>query len=73
MWTGNSLGPTYLSDLLSSYGCDTTRLAVPVTQRVVGDGAFSFLGTKLWNDLPIFIRHACLFLILFVTVFWYGS
>ena len=36
----NSLGPTYLSDLLSSYGCareglrssrDTTRLAVPVT------------------------------------------
>ena len=63
----NSLGPTYLSDILSHYNCkrtglrssqDKTRLSVPVNRRVIGDSSFSFLGPKLWNALPIFIRIA---------------
>jgi hypothetical protein len=63
----NSLGPSYLSDVVSLYQCaraglrsskDKTRLAVHVNKRAIGSTAFSHMGPRLWNDLPIFIRTA---------------
>ena len=63
----NRLGPMYLSDVMSQYACareglrssrDTTRLSVPVNRRVIGDSSFAYIGPRLWNNLPIFIRTA---------------
>ena len=36
-----------------------SRLAVHISNRAIGTTAFSYLGPKLWNDLPIFIHMAC--------------
>ena len=64
----NSLGPSYLSNAVRHYHCahaglrsskDTIRLAVHINNRAIGTTAFSYLGSKLWNDLPIFICAAC--------------
>ena len=63
----NSLGPSYLSNAVPHYHCargglrsskDTTRLAVHINNRAIGTTAFSYLGPKLWNDLPILNRTA---------------
>ena len=63
----NSLGPQYLSDTVSLYHCarsglrsstDTTRLSTQNNKRAIGATAFSYIGPKLWNKLPVSIRTA---------------
>ena len=57
--------PTYLQDLIKLYNSgrkglrssqDSTRLSIPKSKRSFGDKAFSVLGPRLWNDLPIALR-----------------
>ena len=36
----------------------TLRLDVPITKRIVRDSAFSVIGAKLWNGVPLDIRQA---------------
>ena len=64
----NSKGTSYLSNAVSHYHCararlrsskDTICLAVHINNLAIGTTAFSYLGSKLWNDLPVFIRTAC--------------
>jgi hypothetical protein len=59
--------PAYLQDLLKIYhpgraglrsAHDTMRLVVPATKKGFGDSAFSVMGPKLWNNLPIVIRQS---------------
>lgn len=59
--------PVYLSDLISKYcsgrrglrsAQDIFRLTIPKTKRSFGDKSFSFLGPRLWNNLPSSIREA---------------
>ena len=54
-------------DAVSYYHCalagfrsfkDTICLAVNINNCAIGTAAFSYLGPKLWNDLPIFICTA---------------
>ncbi|XP_072023050.1 uncharacterized protein [Amphiura filiformis] len=61
----NDQAPSYLTDCITIYesgrpglrsAADTTRLAIPRNHRVVGGGAFSIAGPKLWNNLPSSIR-----------------
>lgn len=62
----NGLAPRYLSDLLVRYAptrslrsTDQLLLVVPKTKhKLRGDRAFSVLGPKLWNELPLYIRQA---------------
>lgn len=62
----NGLAPRYLSDLLVTYSpsrslrsTDQHLLVVPKTKRKLrGDRAFSVLGPRLWNELPLYIRQA---------------
>jgi hypothetical protein len=35
---------------------DVSRLTIPAAKRSYGDKAFSVLGPKLWNDLPVSVR-----------------
>ena len=37
---------------------DPLRLKVPITKRIVGNSAFSVIGAKLWNDVPLHVRQA---------------
>ena len=65
--------PSYLRNLLTTYepgraglrsSRDMLRLAVPSTKRVTGESAFSVLGPRLWNSLPLELRHlpsVCIF------------
>ena len=62
----NGLVPPYISELLHSYNparclrsADQLLLEVPRAKRKLrGDRAFSAVGPKLWNDLPLHIRQA---------------
>ena len=62
----NSLAPAYLTDkikrlqpLRSLRSCDGYKAIVPLVHKVrLGDRAFSIIGPKLWNSLPIVIRSA---------------
>ena len=65
--------PPYLRTLLTIYepgrpglrpSSDMLRLAVPPTKRATGESAFSVLGPRLWNSLPLKLRQAssvCIF------------
>ena len=65
----NGSSPQYLTSQISLYSSqnisrhylrsskDVTKLHVPKTYRSVGDGAFSVMGPRLWNTLPISIRE----------------
>ena len=67
----NGSSPDYLSSDISLYSTisnskhflrsltDHTRLNIPKTYRSTGDRAFSVIGPRLWNKLPIYIREAC--------------
>ena len=59
--------PVYLQDLIELYNPgrqglrssgDSTRLAIPRTNRSFGDKSFSVLGPTLWNNLPKSVRAA---------------
>ena len=60
----NSLVPAYLTGKLkrlqplrSLRSCDGYKAIVPRAYKVrLGDRAFSIIGPKLWNSLPIAIR-----------------
>ena len=60
------IAPSYLSDLLQPHiparnlrSIALEQLAVPHTRlKSVGERAFSFSAPKLWNELPIEMRHA---------------
>ena len=62
----NSLAPAHLTDkikrlqsLRSLCSCDKYKAIVPRAHKVcLGDRAFSIIGPKLWNSLPITIRSA---------------
>jgi len=62
----NGLGPSYLKDLLESYQPSRTLrsknkklLMEPRTKtKNYGDRAFSVLGPKLWNSIPLSIRNS---------------
>ena len=62
----NSLAPAYLTDKIkrlqpsrSFRSCDGYKAIVPRAYKVrLGDRAFSIIGPKLWNSLPIAIRSA---------------
>ncbi len=62
----HNLAPQYLSDLLQPYtqsrvlrSADSALLQVPRARlKNRGDRAFSVVGPKLWNSLPIHIRTA---------------
>jgi hypothetical protein len=63
----NNTAPSYLKNLIHFYKSgrsnlrssnDVLRLDVPIPKRNVGESAFSFIGPKLWNDLPLKIRQA---------------
>ena len=59
--------PLYLQEILHTHkpgriglrsSRETTRLDVPITKRVIANNAFSVIGPKLWNALPIQVRQA---------------
>ena len=52
----HNLAPVYLSELLSIKQPLEMTLCVPRTLTTYGDRAFSCIGPKLWNSLPIDIR-----------------
>ncbi len=60
----NGLAPTYLSDLIQPYApsrglrsVDHSLLVAPrVRLKSRGDRAFSVLGPRLWNNLPLHVR-----------------
>ena len=66
----NGTSPQYLSSQISLYNADSsqhftrskmdhTRLKIPRTNRsTLGDRAFSVIGPRLWNMLPINIRES---------------
>ena len=63
----NDAAPSYLTDLLKLYSPranlrsthDPLTLSIPMTNlRTYGDRAFSVLGPRLWNDLPLHIRES---------------
>ena len=61
----NSLGPSYLKDLVHPYtpsrnlrSCDSKLLEVPKTRlKQFGDRSFSKIGPSIWNSLPISLRR----------------
>ena len=61
----NSLGPTYLSDLLEQYiparslrSCDENLLVIPKSRlKSYGDRSFAFAAPSLWNSLPSNLRN----------------
>jgi len=62
----NGLAPTYIADLIQIYAPARSlrsesqfQLAVPKTRlKTRGDRAFSVVGPKLWNSLPLHVRNA---------------
>lgn len=58
-------GPLYLKDLLSVYtpgrqlrSSEKLLLAIPrVKRKTLGERSFAHGASKLWNDLPAFIRE----------------
>ena len=62
----NGLAPTYISDLIQIYTPARTlrsegqlQLVVPKSRlKTRGDRAFSVVGPKLWNALPLHVRTA---------------
>ena len=60
----NGCGPCYIKDLLNLHkpdrvlrSCTELKLTVPRTRlKTYGDRAFSVVGPKMWNDLPVDIR-----------------
>ena len=61
----NSLGPMYLSELLTSYvpshelrSKSQNLLAIPKTNLNIGKRSFSVCGPHLWNSLPVYLRQA---------------
>ena len=52
----HNLAPVYLSELLSIKQPLEMTLCVPRSLTTYGDRAFSCIGPKLWNSLPIDIR-----------------
>ncbi len=62
----NGLAPQYLSELLSHYSPprplrsqNSGRLIIPrISKLTAGGRYFSYLATKLWNNLPNTVREA---------------
>ncbi len=61
----HSIAPAYLQNSLTVYApsrslrsSNSQSLQVPRVKRSWGDRSFSYLGPKLWNDLPIEIRQS---------------
>lgn len=62
----NNLAPIYLSNLLEPYvpprslrSSDQLLLAVPKSRlKLRGNRVFSVAAPKLWNELPLHVRHA---------------
>ena len=61
----NSLGPMYLSEVLTSYvpsrelrSKSQNLLAIPKTNLNIGKRSFSVCGPHLWNSLPVYLRQA---------------
>ena len=52
----HNLAPSYLSELLVVKQSHDLTLCVPRTLTSYGDRAFSCIGPRLWNSLPIIIR-----------------
>ena len=60
-----SLSPTYLRHPIPKYNptrslrsaSDTLLFYIPRTKHVWGDRAFSVIGPKLWNELPLELRQ----------------
>ena len=80
----NGLAPPYLSELLHPYipalslrSDDQLLLSVPKSkQKLREDHAFAVLDPKLWNDLPMHLKHLVrgrLILITFIAVFFFGT
>ena len=60
----NSLGPMYLSELLTSYvpsrelrSKSQNLLAIPETNLNIGKRSFSVCGPYPWNSLPLYLRQ----------------
>ncbi len=56
--------PSYITDLLTPYvpvrslrSVDQELLSVPVTRNSYGDRAFSSTAPRLWNSMPLSVRH----------------
>ena len=61
----NGQSPPYLVDLTSRHvptralrSRGTNLLAVPCSSSKFGDCRFSVSGSRLWNDLPTYIKNA---------------
>jgi hypothetical protein len=58
--------PSYLTDLIQLYkpnrylrsSTDTRLLAIPKTRTTTGEKSFHAAAPKLWNNLPLSIRHS---------------
>ena len=63
--TLNKSAPTYLQDILSPYNPSRTlrssssnKLQTPRVKHSWGERTFSYLGPKLWNELPSSLRKS---------------
>ena len=62
--TLNKSAPTYLQSILSPYvpartlrSSTSNNLKIPRVKHSWGERSFSFIGPKLWNELPTSIRN----------------
>lgn len=60
----NTCGPTYLQDMLNFHrpsrvlrSTNSNLLQTPRVRHSWGERAFSHMGPKLWNDLPVTLRQ----------------